>query len=454
MEHQFPTKAYVVTVDMGYGHQRAAYPLSDIAARPPSIPSDNHTLIISANNYPGIPKWDKWRWNSGRSVYEKVSRMKKLPIIGRLVFGMLDHFQRIEPFYPKRDMSYPTAQVKQVYRMINRGFGRDLIQKLNQDPLPYITTFFNTAFFAEEHGYSGDIYCLCTDTDVSRAWVPLHPEQSRIKYLAPTRRVQARLQLYGVRKENIFLTGFPLPKENIGGEKAEILRSNLGCRLSNLDPKGIYQKKYQATLDHYLGVKYCRVDSGHKLTITFAVGGAGAQRDIGIQILNSLHSYIDNGDIVLNLVAGSRRDVYDFYAREIHRLHLDRAHGGCVNVVYAESKYEYFKRFNQILKRTDILWTKPSELSFYSALGIPIIMSPGIGVQEKFNRAWLHSIGAGFEQEDAAYTHEWLFDWLNSGWLAQAAMEGFLDAPRNGTYQIENLVLRGKLPDMEDAQLL
>jgi len=452
-QHPF-TKAYVVTVDMGYGHQRAAYPLSDIAVRPASIPGDNHTQIISANNYPGIPGRDRRRWESGRALYETISRMKKLPIIGKPIFGVLDYFQKIEPFYPRRDLSHPSAQVKQIYRMIKRGFGKDLIDKLNQEPLPFITTFFNTAFFAEEHGYSGEIYCLCTDTDVSRAWVPLNPQRSRIKYLAPTRRVSDRLCQYGVAEKNIFLTGFPLPKENIGGARAEILRSNLGCRISNLDPKGMYQNKYQATLDQYLGMKYCRMDAGHKLTITFAVGGAGAQRDIGIEILNSLHPYIDRGDIVLNLVAGARKDVYDYYAREIHRLHLDRSHGGCVNVLYSQSKYEYFKRFNQMLHKTDILWTKPSELSFYAALGIPIIMSPGIGSQEVFNRAWLHSIGAGFEQEDPRYTHEWLFDWLDSGWLAEAAMEGFLDAPRNGTYQIENLVLRGKLPDMEDAQLL
>ena len=361
MSQQLPNKAYVVTVDMGYGHQRAAYPLHDIAVRPPSIPKDGETPIISANTYPGIPAKDKRRWEGGRKLYETISRMKKLPLIGAPIFGVMDRLQRIEPFYPKRDLSHPSLQVSQIYGMIRKGFGKDLIDKLNQHPLPFVTTFFNTAFMAEEHGYKGDIYCLCTDTDVSRAWVALNPRKSKIRYFAPTRRVKERLKLYGVKENNIYLTGFPLPKENVGGASADILRQSLGCRIGNLDPRGIYQKKYKQTLDHYLGKRYC-TKGKHRLTITYAVGGAGAQRDIGIQILNSLHTHIDKELITLNLVAGARKDVYDFYQKEIHRLHLDKKHGGCVNIVYAENKYEYFKRFNKVLLHTDILWTKPSEL--------------------------------------------------------------------------------------------
>jgi len=115
---------------------------------------------------------------------------------------------------------------------------------------------------------------------------------------------------------------------------------------------------------------------------------------------------------------------------------------------------DYFALFNKVLLTTDILWTKPSELSFYAGLGLPIIMAPTIGSQEDFNRTWLHAVGAGMEQEDPRYTHQWLFDWLESGWLAQAAMEGFLDAPKHGTYHIEKIVFEGKRSEIEDRHLL
>ena len=93
-----------------------------------------------------------------------------------------------------------------------------------------------------------------------------------------------------------------------------------------------------------------------------------------------------------------------------------------------------------MLHTTDILWTKPSELSFYTALGLPIIIAPPIGAQEYYNKKWLMNIGSGFPQEKPEYTAEWLADWLESGRLAEAAFEGFLEAPSLGTYNIEKVV--------------
>ena len=438
-------KAYVVTVDMGYGHQRAAYPLTDIA----------EGGIINANNYAGIPKSDTRMWEGGRKLYETVSRMKFLPIVGDWIFNIMDYFQKINLFYPARDLSRPTFQLNQIYRWIKKGWGKDLIEKLNKNPLPLISTFFTPAYFAEEHGYKGEIYLICCDADVSRAWAPKNSKKSRIKYLVPNRRVKERLILYGVKEENIFVTGFPLPKENIGGRTLSILKKSLGERVAHLDPEGKYRKKYHETIKEQLGDYYVggKVTS-HPLTITFAVGGAGAQRELGVQILQSLRDKIDKEEICLNLVAGVRNDVCIYYQSQIRALNLEKEHNGHVNVLYAETKTEYFKKFDQILLQTDILWTKPSELSFYAGLGLPIIIAPTIGSQEEFNKAWLTAIGAGVSQEDPRYTNEWLFDWLDSGWLAEAAMNGFMDAPRNGAYHIEEVVLKGKRSEIEDIHLL
>lgn len=435
--------AYVVAVDMGYGHQRAVYPLRDIAEGD----------IILANRYAGIPPRDRRLWESGRMLYERVSRMKHVPVVGTILFDAMDYVQRIPPFYPRRDLSRPGFQTKEIYRMIRSGWGNDLIDMLNKKPCPLITSFFTVAFFAEEHGYHGEIYAICTDADVSRAWAPLHPAKTRITYLVPNRRVKERLELYGVPHSRMFITGFPLPKENIGKD-LRILKENLGCRIGNLDPEQRFQKKYEHTLQYYLGERYCNLKSHHPLTITFVVGGAGAQRELGAAILNSLKKEIKNGQVRLNLAAGTRNDTYRFFRYAVRAAGLEKKRNGHVNILYAETKMEYFFRLSEMLRTTDILWTKPSELSFYAGLGLPIIMAPTIGSQEEFNKAWLRSIGAGVEQEDPRYTNEWLFDWLRSGWLAEAAMSGFMDAPRNGTYHIEDIVLRGKKSEIEDMHLL
>ena len=35
-----------------------------------------------------------------------------------------------------------------------------------------------------------------------------------------------------------------------------------------------------------------------------------------------------------------------------------------------------------------MLWTKPSEMTFYAALGIPLILAPPLGAHERYNRRW------------------------------------------------------------------
>jgi len=92
------------------------------------------------------------------------------------------------------------------------------------------------------------------------------------------------------------------------------------------------------------------------------------------------------------------------------------------------------------LRKTDILWTKPSELSFYSALGIPIIISPPIGSQEEFNMRWLLKSGFGIYQEKLNHVDQWLFDWLNNGYLAEMAMEAFIEGKKLGVFNINKII--------------
>ena len=103
------------------------------------------------------------------------------------------------------------------------------------------------------------------------------------------------------------------------------------------------------------------------------------------------------------------------------------------------------EQFNRALRETDVLWTKPSELSFYCALGIPIILAPSVGVHENMNRNWLREIHAGVKPSGPLeYTDEWLIDLRDNGRLASAAWDGFLNARKLGTYKIEELMLTGK----------
>lgn len=425
-------KAWVVAVDMGYGHQRAAYPLKVLA--------HNHE-VINANNYRGIPAHDRKVWRETRELYEFISRFKNFPVLGEATFKVFDHFQEIPKFYPKRDLSEPTFQLKQMFRMIKKGWGKHLINKLEKRKhLPLITTFFVPAFMAEVHGFSEEIYCVICDADISRTWVALDPAKSRINYFAPCYRVVERLKFYGVNPDRIFLTGFPLPLENLGNDKLNILKHDFANRLINLDPRKRYLLPYKKTIHEQLEPVELPKKSDHLLTLTFAVGGAGAQKDLGLQITRSLKNDIAHHRIEVNLVAGIHNDVSRYFKKGLRDFGLTKELGRGVKIIFAQTKDDYFKKLNKALRTTDILWTKPSELSFYVALGLPIIMAPPIGSQEEFNRIWLRTIGAGVNQENPEYTNEWLFDWVKSGWFARSAMQGYLEGPRYGTYNIAKII--------------
>ena len=421
----------MVAVSMGYGHQRTAHPLRYLA---------QDERIININDYPGIPEKDRKIWEKTRNLYEFVSKLKRLPLIGEVVFAIMDKFQKILSYYPKRDLSKPTLQLQQTYSMIKRGWGKDLILQLGsgqvEKPMPLISTFFTPAFMAEFFGYRGEIFCIVCDADISRAWAPFMPQESRIKYFAPTERVSERLKMYGVKEENIFFTGYPLPLENIGGGEMETLKDDLRFRLLNLDPQNKYIDKYKILVAKTLGE--LPKDPDHPLTLMFAVGGAGAQKEIGIKIVKSLKARILAGEIKVILVAGIRYKVKEYFEKSLKKLGLESNKN--VEILFAREIQNYFQEFNRALRKTDILWTKPSELSFYSALGLPIIIAPQIGSQEEFNKRWLLKSGFGLFQENPNYVKEWLFDWVKQGYLAEAAMQGFIEGEKMGTYKIQNII--------------
>ncbi len=421
-------KAWVISVDMGYGHARAAYPLKDIA----------YDRIITANSDKIVTPKEKRTWIRFQILYEWISRMRAIPLVGEFLWSLLESIQNISPYYPFRDLSKPNFGSIFLHRMIRKNFLISIINYTKKEKLPFVSTFFTPALAAAHAGLK-DVYCIVTDTDINRTWVPEFPKKEKLYYFTPTEHSTKRLIAYGMPKKNIFYTGFPLPKENTG-RNLEFLKKDLGERLINLDPHRAYLSKYKSVIKQNLG-KYYKKKSSHPLTLTFTVGGAGAQKDISAKMLTSLRNKIKSRKIRVNLVAGTRLEVAQYFEKLINDLNLQKElQQQQITIIYALNKKEHFEKFNQALHQTDILWTKPSELSFYCALGLPIIIAPPLGAHESFNQEWLVRMGSGHNQENPAYTDEWLFEWIDNGSLAEAAWEGFTEAPRFGTYNIEKVI--------------
>jgi hypothetical protein len=437
--HQLNKKAWVVSADMGYGHQRAVYPLKDIA----------EGGIITVGSSEDITKAEKKLWKRLLNAYEFFSRAKGFRVIGPPVFSMLDSLMRIPSFYPMRNLSNTTFQVNLLESLIEKGLCKGMLEKTAVKNLPVVTSFYASAIAADKKGFN-KVFCVICDADINRAWVAKDPWESKIEYFAPCGKAAQRLKAYGVPDERIHLTGFPLPIELLGDENLSILKKDLAQRLFYLDPNGKFWARHGRNVEYFLGKENCVFTNERKLTITYAVGGAGAQKEIGEKIAKSLKEKIKAGEIRLILVAGIRKEVFEFFLTV--KKDID-PNGENIKIIFADSLHEYFNLFNKVMHETDILWTKPSELSFYCALGIPIIMSPIIGSQEKFNRKWLREIQAAMKQEKPDYTDQWLYDLLNRGTLAESAWDGFLKARKLGTFKIHQVLENGYLEKTTDPVL-
>jgi len=104
--------AWVVSADMGLGHQRATYPLRGIT---------HDGSIINMQDPDYTSKKERRVWKRTRSIYESVSRAGKIPLFGKFMLKVMDKIQAIPSFYPKRDLSGPTRAVRYVDRLVLRN---------------------------------------------------------------------------------------------------------------------------------------------------------------------------------------------------------------------------------------------------------------------------------------------------------------------------------------------
>jgi hypothetical protein len=413
---------------MGYGHLRAARALADALG----------TEVVHVDRPPVAGPDEERLWRTSRRAYELTSRASQLPVIGPPLRAGLEALTRIPHLYPNRDLSAPTLETMSLDRLVRKGLGRGLVDHLRATGAPLLTTFFAPAISADHYGLGGGldrIFCLVTDVDVHRVWVPVHPERSRIVYFTPSRRALKRLRSYGVARDQVEYTGFPLPQELLGGPELPVLRRNLAARLVRLDRKKVFRSQVRNEIHHFLGDLPADQEGVPPLA-TFTVGGAGAQTELARRLLRSLKPLIEENRLRLCLMAGVRQEVAAKFHDWVDDAGLGNRLGREVTIEVEPTLDRYFPRFNQILAETDILWSKPSEITFFAALGLPLVLSQPVGVHERYNRRWAIENGGGLKQRHPDYAGFWIREWLAEGTLAAAAWFGFLRFPKFGLYQI------------------
>jgi len=219
---------------MGYGHQRAIYPLQHIA---------HEGKILNANRMHNASHKERRQWANMLAGYEFISRAVRLPVVGKFFTRFLDSLLYIPKFYPLSTRSTSTYQVRFLKRRIRKGLAESVIQQIKNPELPVITSFYSIAI-AAEMAKQKNIYCIICDTDINRVWVAEKPSDSRIVYFTPGTVSEQRLYSYGVPEDNIKLTGFPLPLDLLGDRSLNILKDDLVRRLRKLDQEGKFYNLY------------------------------------------------------------------------------------------------------------------------------------------------------------------------------------------------------------------
>ena len=413
---------------MGYGHMRAAHALAAAL----------ETTILQVDKPPLVAPEELRLWQASRRFYEITSRASQIPVLGAPLRSLLESLTDIPHLHPQRDLSAPNFQARSLHRLIGKGLGRGLVDLLKSTGAPLITTFFVPALSADHYGCDR-VYCVVTDVDINRAWVPLQPGNSKIVYLTPSYRAVHRLRAYGIAREQIKFTGFPLPHELVGGPDLTALRKNLLGRLVRLDRKGVFREQTRGEIHHFLG-DLPADQEGRPPLLTFSVGGAGAQADLAKPFLKGIRSMIEEDRLRVCLAAGVRSEIAARFHQWIREAHLEHRLGNGVDVFCAANMEDYFPRFNALLAETDVLWTKPSEMTFFSALGLPLVLSDPVGVHERYNRRWAIENGPGLKQRDLLHAEYWMREWLNEGTLAAAAWYGYMRMPKFGLYQALEMI--------------
>jgi len=417
----------VVAVDMGYGHLRPAHALAAALG----------TEVSEADRPPLAADDERKVWKRVRGVYEATTRWSQIPLVGAPLRSLVARYTYISHLHPYRDQSKPNMAVRFLERSIRKGLGHHMIETLQRTGRPLLTTFFVPALAADAAGYP-HIYCVVTDSDINRSWASPEPAKTNIRYLVPSMRALRRLRSYGVPQERILVTGYPLPGELLGDEDLGVLKRNLAARLVRLDPRRSFLGSYPDELRHFLG-DLPDSERGRPPLLTFAVGGAGAQTEVADRFLPGLRPDLEEGRMHLALVAGIRPHVRERFEASLERAGCAHLVGQGIEILFESDIRAYFRSFNELLARSDVLWTKPSELTFFGALGIPLVLSAPVGVHEWYNRRWARENGSGLKQRDERYAHQWLREWLEDGLLAAAAWSGFMRLPKFGLHRIRKL---------------
>lgn len=384
---------------MGFGHLRAAHNLS----------SFGHMPVLRVDREPYVNFVDRLVWGMGQYSHTYASRDAE----SRSKF-LYTRFEKLMTI-PK-DHEKPPLGPSRFIRTIERfGAGKELFRQLGEDNPRLIHTFYLPAMLSVYREYPGKSFLLLCDTDFHRVWAPLEPENGPLEYCVPISKSADRLISYGVKSEKIHVTGFPLPPVHTGVGETVTAENDFEVRRTRL-----------------------QTNSSLPLTIMFPFSGAGAYSNVLAEMVKSILDELQEGTLRLVVSCGDNEEALWNAENLFTNYGIDELE--YVEIIYDADLFNSFERFNLALKSSDVVVTKPSEMVFYAALGIPMIFLPPIGAHEARNREYLLESGCASDMISIPDFAKWLFEARRSGLLLELAENGFRKLSREGADKINEIV--------------
>jgi hypothetical protein len=397
---QFSDHKYLITTAyMGFGHLRAAH----------NIASYRNSPILRVDQPPYTSGIDEFVWKASQSIHTYGSRDRESKI--KFFYSWFESLMEI----PENGSTPSLGPSKFVQTMQKLGAGEKLFKHLDGSHPTLLHTFYLPAMLSVYHKYSGKNFLLLCDTDFHRVWVPVEPKNYDLKYCVPIPSSVDRLVSYGVERSQVYVTGFPLPMANTGGRDLRVAERDFDIRKLRL-----------------------KADSNLPMTIMFPFSGAGAYSNVLADLVKAIHEELKEGSLRLIVSCGNNEHALEsaenlFINYGIEELEF-------AEIMFEDDVFVAFDKFNSALKSTDVIITKPSEMVFYVALGIPLVFLPPIGAHEEKNRDYLFENECAVNMVPSTDFPRWLEKSRRRGFLQELAENGFTRLPKNGSVAIDELL--------------
>ncbi len=411
----------VGNIRMGFGHYRIAMAIASAAAALGYVP-----YWMDLNSYQETTGGKIIR--SQNELYSMGSRLAgKSRIFNRFVWEPLNY----EGF---RRLSYNAADLKNAELMttVYKGLPKDM---------PYIGTHVWPAQAAVAAGMKKVVNAIPDNWPMALHLAPgsLHTVQTRSSYLGyrTLNGMDKNRVLHPMEREDLTYVGHYIDAEIVNG------------------------------IDEDCEARIRRAEEGKPLRFLLTIGGAGAQREIFSAVIRHLLPFIREKKVVLFINVGDYKNVWDELVREIPELtqattffdvweqtkefamqanqdSTDLSERGIYGF-YHQNIFEAVYATNLLMRVTDVLITKPSELAFYP---VPKLFIKRVGGHEQWGAIHSAEIGDGtLEMRDIPHTLQMLDMFLTDKSILQEMCHCIIENNQNkiyhGAFEVVELAIKG-----------